>query len=98
MARTQTIQPKTFTTEMPIPSKDIRNIKKATLVFHGINHAGPSYEARIFLNNKKANQKTKKPAQMVMQDLFTYSVMEEDAMADQVIVQSQQVLLPILMI
>lgn len=56
----KTIQPKTFTTEMTIPSKDIRNIKKATLVFHGINHAGPSYEARIFLNNKKANQKTKK--------------------------------------
>jgi len=50
---------KTFTTEMALSSKDSRNITKATLVFQGINHAGPSYEARIFLNNKKANEKTK---------------------------------------
>jgi hypothetical protein len=32
---------------------------KTTLVFQGINHAGPSYEGRVFLNNKRANEKTK---------------------------------------
>ncbi|MFY9301078.1 MAG: hypothetical protein WAO91_07810 [Candidatus Nitrosotenuis sp.] len=53
-------QPKIFTVEMELSTKDPRNIAKAVLTFQGINHSGLSYEGRVFLNNKKANEKTKK--------------------------------------
>ncbi len=52
--------PKVFKTEIALSLKDTKNIAKTTLEFHGINHSGPSYEARIFLNNKNANEKTAK--------------------------------------
>jgi hypothetical protein len=32
--------------------------KRADLVFEGVDHAQGSYEVRVFLNNKKANEKT----------------------------------------
>lgn len=32
---------------------------RADLEFWGIDHSGPSYEGRIFINNKKANSRTK---------------------------------------
>ena len=31
---------------------------RADIVFEGIDHAGPSYEARVFLNNETANENT----------------------------------------
>ena len=49
-----------FTTEISLSLKDPQKINRAVLEFHGINHSGPSYEARVFLNNKNANEKTKK--------------------------------------
>ncbi|WP_179365115.1 hypothetical protein [Nitrosarchaeum sp. AC2] len=59
MARSE-IHAKIFRTDIAVSLKDSKNITRATLEFHGINHAGPSYEARVFLNNKNANEKTKK--------------------------------------
>jgi hypothetical protein len=35
-----------------------RDFKRADLVFGGVDHAGPSYEARVFLNNPGANAET----------------------------------------
>ena len=31
---------------------------RADIVFHGVDHAGPSYEARVYLNNPKATEDT----------------------------------------
>ncbi|MGH9760379.1 MAG: hypothetical protein ACREDR_16270 [Blastocatellia bacterium] len=33
---------------------------RADLEFHGVEHAGASYEGRVFINNPKANEKTAK--------------------------------------
>ncbi|HVC57232.1 MAG TPA: hypothetical protein VND95_14845 [Stellaceae bacterium] len=35
-----------------------RDFNRADLVFEGVDHAGPSYEARIFLNNPNADAET----------------------------------------
>jgi hypothetical protein len=35
-----------------------RDFNRADLVFEGVDHAGPSYEARVFLNNPSANADT----------------------------------------
>lgn len=35
-----------------------RDFNRADLVFEGVDHAGPSYEARVFLNNPGANVDT----------------------------------------
>jgi hypothetical protein len=34
------------------------DITRADLVFYGVDHSGPSYEARIFLDNPRANADT----------------------------------------
>jgi len=34
------------------------DFKRADLVFEGVDHAGPSYEARVFLNNPNASADT----------------------------------------
>lgn len=34
------------------------NFRRADLVFRGVEHAGPSYEARVFINNPNADEKT----------------------------------------
>jgi hypothetical protein len=34
------------------------DFKRADLVFEGVDHAGPSYEARVFLNNPNATAET----------------------------------------
>jgi hypothetical protein len=39
-----------------------RDFKRADLVFEGVDHAGPSYEARIFLNNPGATAETPRTA------------------------------------
>lgn len=54
------IKPKIFRTDVIMSLKDSKNMARADLEFYGINHAGLSYEARIFLNNKNANEKTLK--------------------------------------
>ena len=60
MAKGTMNKPTIFKTEIRLSLKDSKSIAKATLEFHGINHSGPSYEARVFLNNKNANEKTTK--------------------------------------
>ena len=34
------------------------DFRRADLVFEGVDHAGPSYEARVFLNNPQADAET----------------------------------------
>ncbi len=36
--------------------------QRADLIFDGVEHGGPSFEARVFLNNEKADAKTPKDA------------------------------------
>lgn len=55
-------QPKIFVAK-PLKFNIKRLDKKfyrADLEFHGVDHSGPSYEGRVFINNPKANDKTTK--------------------------------------
>lgn len=38
--------------------EDVNELSRADLVFYGVDHAGPSYEARIFVNNPNADADT----------------------------------------
>lgn len=54
-----TNNPQVFTSKpIPINKNPENNFYRADLEFHGIDHSGMSYEARIFLNNESANYKT----------------------------------------
>lgn len=47
----------------PIPapaSEQVDRFKRADLIFYGVDHSGPSFEARIFTNKTDANQDTPK--------------------------------------
>lgn len=48
--------------EVP-PHDEITDMKSADLVFYGIDHSGPSYEARVFLNNPNADIDTPRTAE-----------------------------------
>jgi len=37
---------------------DREHVVRADLVFYGVDHSGPTYEARIFLDNPKATERT----------------------------------------
>jgi hypothetical protein len=37
---------------------DREDISRADLVFYGVDHSGPSYEARIFLDSPRASEET----------------------------------------
>lgn len=39
-------------------SKLENDFYRADLIFHGLDHSGPSYEGRVFINNPNANSKT----------------------------------------
>jgi hypothetical protein len=39
---------------------DVDEISRADLVFYGVDHSGPSYEARVYLNNARANAETER--------------------------------------
>jgi tyrosinase len=41
--------------ELPKPADTFR---RADLEFHGVDHSGPSFEARVFVNNPGANEST----------------------------------------
>jgi hypothetical protein len=45
-------------TAPPIPIPPIRDVRRADLVFGGVEQAGPSFEARVFLNNPDADERT----------------------------------------
>lgn len=54
--------PKIYTSK-PIPFDSQKwkgRIVKASVEFYDIDHSGPSFEGRIFLNNPNVNQQTKK--------------------------------------
>jgi hypothetical protein len=52
---TTTVQP----LELP-DLEDVAELSRADLVFYGVDHSGPSYEARIFINNPKADAGTER--------------------------------------
>jgi hypothetical protein len=45
------------TIAIPTPRDDV-DFRRADLVFHGVRHSGPSYEARVFLNKPDADGAT----------------------------------------
>lgn len=40
--------------------EDVEELGRADLVFYGVDHSGPSYEARVFVNNPKADATTER--------------------------------------
>jgi hypothetical protein len=44
--------------DFELSSLQKQSFNRADLVFHGVDHAGPSYEARVFLNNPDADAET----------------------------------------
>ena len=43
-----------------LPVRELENeFERADLEFHGVDHSGPSFEARVFLNNPDADESTK---------------------------------------
>ena len=43
--------------------EDAKELSRADLVFYGVDHSGPSYEARIFINNASADADTERVAE-----------------------------------
>lgn len=50
---------------------DREDIARADLVFYGVDHSGPTYEARIFLDNAGATEKTPRDAEKGYAGSFT---------------------------
>lgn len=48
-----------------------QDIARADLVFYGVDHSGPTYEARVFLNNPKATEETPLTAEEGYAGAFT---------------------------
>lgn len=46
-------------TAPPIPVDRVRGMRRMDLVFGGVEQAGPSFEARVFLNNPAADESTR---------------------------------------
>jgi hypothetical protein len=40
--------------------EDVDELSRADLVFYGVDHSGPSYEGRVFVNNPKADAATER--------------------------------------
>lgn len=62
-----------FTSEaIPNPTRaEQAGFQRADLVFYGVDHSGPSYEARIFLNNPDAGLSTARDAEARFAGSFT---------------------------
>ena len=51
----------TTTSALELPElEDAKELSRADLVFYGVDHSGPSYEARVFVNNPKADAATER--------------------------------------
>jgi hypothetical protein len=50
---------------------DREDITRADLVFYGVDHSGPSYEARIFLDNARADADTPRDVERGYAGSFT---------------------------
>jgi tyrosinase len=46
------------TRALELPALDAGDAYRADLVFYGVDHSGPSYEARVYLNNPGADENT----------------------------------------
>ncbi len=57
----KTLKPKVYVSkEIPFDIKKLENeFQRADIEIHNVDHSGPSYEGRVFLNNTNANQNTK---------------------------------------
>jgi hypothetical protein len=55
---------------LDVPS-DREEISRADLVFYGVDHSGPSYEARIFLDSPRANAETPRDVEKGYAGSFT---------------------------
>jgi tyrosinase len=51
--------------------EDTDELSRADLVFYGVDHSGPSYEARIFVNNPNADADTERAAEQGYAGAFT---------------------------
>ena len=57
---TKSSKPKTYTSkEITLNLKLENRFKNARIEIYGLDHSGPSYEGRVFINNPQANQRTK---------------------------------------
>jgi hypothetical protein len=54
--------------DVPVDREDIT---RADLVFYGVDHSGPSYEARIFLDNQRAGADTPRDIEQGYAGSFT---------------------------
>jgi hypothetical protein len=50
---------------------DRADVVRADLVFYGVDHSGPTYEARVFLDNPRANAETPMTAERGYAGSFT---------------------------
>jgi tyrosinase len=51
----------TTTQPLELPElEDVQELSRADLVFYGVDHAGPSYEGRVFINNPSAGADTER--------------------------------------
>jgi hypothetical protein len=54
----------TTTHALELPElEDVDELSRADLVFYGVDHAGPSYQALIFVNNPRADASTERVAE-----------------------------------
>lgn len=49
---------RTFTAKQLELPQDVDAVSRADLIFYGVDHSGPSYEARVFLDNERAGPDT----------------------------------------
>jgi hypothetical protein len=58
------------TKPLDVPA-DREDITRADLVFYGVDHSGPSYEARVFLDNPRADADTPRDVERGYAGSFT---------------------------
>jgi hypothetical protein len=51
--------------------EDREEVARADLIFYGVDHSGPTYEARVFLDNPRATEKTSLTAEEGYAGSFT---------------------------
>lgn len=51
--------------------EDRREVVRADLIFYGVDHSGPTYEARVFLDNARADEGTPRTAEAGYAGAFT---------------------------
>jgi len=54
--------------DVPVDREDI---VRADLIFYGVDHSGPTYEARVFIDNPRANEKTARDVEKGYAGSFT---------------------------